>query len=121
MKVGFVTNARAPYRMIQLNKIIELANIDFNVYYTNKDFNGRKWDNGTVGRIKEHPLKGIELFKNRIKTFDVNVNFGILKIIQDNDIILLGGYEQPTYLMVSMLCRILKKNTFFYLMESHHK
>ena len=37
------------------------------------------------------------------------LNWGIFNIIRKNDILLLGGYEQPTILLLSFICKLIKK------------
>lgn len=109
MVIGFITNSRAPYRLLQIKKILEIKDLAINVYYTNSNVDGRKWIIDKLPNLSEKKLKGIQFFKKRITTFDVNINIGLTKIIKENDVILLGGYEQPTYVAVSILCKLMKK------------
>ncbi|EJV64234.1 glycosyltransferase family 4 protein [Bacillus cereus] len=104
MKIGIVTNLRSPYRKLQIEEISKNSNWDISVYYTNKNILGRSWDVDPINNVKEIPLKGFKLSRNH-----GNLNFGLLKIILENDVILIGGYEKPTYIVLSLLARLFKK------------
>lgn len=104
MKLTFVTNARAPYRIKQLEKIAEIDNFEVTVCYTNKNIQGRSWNVDEVKTIKERQLKGIQLSKK----YGV-LNFGLINLVKESDSIIIGGYEQPTYIVLSLICRMLKK------------
>ncbi|WP_234123158.1 glycosyltransferase family 4 protein [Clostridium hydrogenum] len=104
MKITFVTNARAPYRMKQLEKISEVDTFDVTVCYTDKNLQGRAWKVDEAKKIKEKQLNGVLLSKKY-----GYLNFGLIKLIKEADYIILGGYEQPTYIVLSIICRIIKK------------
>lgn len=104
MKVGFITNIRAPYRSLQMDKFAQIKNIELTVYYTNKESDGRKWERKKSTKFKEVNLNGI-----RISNTYGYFNFGLREIIKDNDILILGGYEQPTMIFISLLCRLMNK------------
>lgn len=104
MKVGFITNIRAPYRSLQMEKISEIKNIELTIYYTNREIDNRKWEKKSSIKFKEVDLKGI-----RISKAYGYFNFGLMNILQENDILILGGYEQPTMILVSLLCRLMNK------------
>lgn len=104
MNIGFITNIRAPYRSLQLSKYSELKNMNLTVYYTNKTIDNREWEIKRANGFEEVDLDGIKI-SNRYGY----INKGILNIIKQNDIIILGGYEQPTMIIISLLCRLFKK------------
>ncbi|SFE99557.1 Glycosyltransferase involved in cell wall bisynthesis [Bacillus sp. OV194] len=104
MNIGIVTNIRSPYRKLQMESIINTSNYDLNIYYTDKDIIGRKWIVDKIKGANEIGLKGISLSKRY-----GNINKGLVKIVKTNDILLLGGYEKPTYIVLSILARIYKK------------
>lgn len=103
MNIGFVTNIRSPYRKLQFEKFSQIKDFNFKIYYTNKNYLERRWNVSRVENVKEQVLKGI-----KISTKYGHVNGGLLRIVKDNDIILLGGYEQPTYVLLSILARVYK-------------
>lgn len=104
MKIGIITNLRSPYRKLQIEEISKNSNWDISVYYTNKNILGRSWNVDPINNVKEVPLKGFKLSKTH-----GNLNFGLLKIILENDVILIGGYEKPTYIALSLLARLFQK------------
>ncbi|MCM2535834.1 glycosyltransferase family 4 protein [Neobacillus pocheonensis] len=104
MKIAFITNLRAPYRTLQLNEFSKIKNITLNVYYTDKQSENRVWDVNKAVGFKEIDLDGINLFKKL-----GYLNKGLVKIVTTHDLLILGGYEKPTYIVLSILCRILKK------------
>lgn len=104
MKIGFITNLRAPYRTLQLNEFSKIKDISITSYYCYDKKTNRKWETGDEIRFDEVDLKGYKIFKKY-----GYINKGILSVVKKNDLIILGGYEQPTYILISILCRILKK------------
>lgn len=104
MKIAFVTNIRAPYRILQINEFAKLDNCKFTVYYTHKESENRKWESIINQGFKEIYLEGYKISD----TFGY-LNKGLINLVRNNDIIIMGGYEQPTYIMLSILCRIIKK------------
>lgn len=103
MEVGFVTNLRAPYRTLQLNKFNEIKDVNINAYYTDKPDENRNW-NVNKASFNEVNLKGIRISRN----FGY-LNRGLFKIIKNNDLIVLGCYEKPTYILLSLFCKIFNK------------
>jgi len=104
MNIIFFTNARAPYRIKQLERISEIQEYAITVCYTDKNINGRAWNVDEVNGIKEKQLSGILLSKKY-----GYLNFGLIRSAKEAECIVLGGYEQPTYIVVSLICRLLKK------------
>jgi len=106
MEIGYLTNSTAPYRVKQINTLSKIKNIEFNIYYT-KPKGGRAWDINDSCVAKEFYLRGIEPIK--FKRIDFCINFGLIKLIRRNDLIVIGGYEQPSYLLASIICKLFKK------------
>jgi glycosyltransferase involved in cell wall biosynthesis len=104
MNIAIVTNIRAPYRKLQIEEFSKIPNIDINVYYTNKNILGRKWDVEPIKNVNETALKGYKLFKKY-----GYINLGLINLVKSNDVIIIGGYEQPTYILLSFLARLYKK------------
>ena len=104
MKVAFVTNLRAPYRILQFIEFSKIDYTEFIVYYTHKESENRKWESKKSIGYKEIYLDGINLLRE-----NGYINKGLYQLVKSNDIIIIGGYDQPTYIIISILCRILKK------------
>lgn len=104
MKIAFITNLRAPYRTLQLNEYGNLENVSLTAYYTDRANENRKWNLHNADKFKEVDLKGYKILKKY-----GYINSGIIKIVKENDLIILGCYEQPTYIVISILCRIFNK------------
>lgn len=103
MKIGVVTYNKNPYRMKQFKEFTEINNHEFKFYYCrNID---RKWKVNNEELIKEKELN-IIFRSNRFGY----LNSGLIDIVKNNDLILIGGYEQLTYIFLSVLCRIYKKS-----------
>ncbi|WP_033541953.1 glycosyltransferase family 4 protein [Planococcus sp. CAU13] len=102
MRIGIVTNTKAPYRNIQWETIAQKYSL--RVYYTAKNVKGRKWDVPDLKGIPEINLPVIiEFGKYGF------LNKGLLSVVKENESLLIGGYEQPTYILLSLLCRLYKK------------
>lgn len=104
MNIAIITNIRSPYRKLQIEEFTNIPSININVYYTDRDVLGRKWNVETINGANETVLKGYRLFK--VYGY---INLGLIDIVKNNDIIIIGGYEQPTYILLSLLCRLFKK------------
>lgn len=101
MKIAFLTSLRTPYRILQVNEFTAIKETEFNVYYTNKQKENRDWDISREKLFNEKDLSGFGLFGKY-----GYINSGLLTIVKENDVVILGGYEQPTYILMSLLCRV---------------
>lgn len=104
MKIAYVTNLRAPYRTLQLNEFSKIENVEIEVYYTDKPNENRKWNTNKPDGFKEFDLNGM-----RIAGKFGYINSGLREIVKNNDLIMLGCYEQPTYILLSILCKLFNK------------
>ena len=104
MNIGLVTNLRAPYRTQQINEFSKIKNTFFNVYYTGNKSDGRAWEINSDIKFNETDLKGYKLFKNY-----GYINKGLFRLVKDNDFIILGGYDQPSYIVLSIICKLYNK------------
>lgn len=104
MNVAFITNIRAPYRTLQLKEYSKIKNINLTAYYTNKPEDNRTWEVKNAKGFKEIDLHGFKLSKSY-----GYINKGLLDIVKTNDLIILGGYEQPSIILTSILCRACNK------------
>lgn len=104
MKVAFITNIRAPYRTLQLSEFAKIKDLELKVFYTNKPKDNRKWEIFDNYGFEEIDLRGIKISEKY-----GYINTGLLNIVRSNDLIILGGYEQPTMIILSLLCRLFNK------------
>ena len=104
LNIGYITNLRAPYRTLQLNEFSKIENIQIKAYYTDKPNENRIWNTNIAYGFKEYDLDGIKIAGK----FGY-LNSGLIEIVKSNDIVILGCYEQPTYILLSILCRLFNK------------
>lgn len=104
MKLAFITNIRAPYRILQFNEFAKIDDIKFTAYYTHKENDNRKWESKNSVGYNEVYLNGLNISEKY-----GYINKGLYNLVQSNDVIIIGGYEQPTYICISILCKLLKK------------
>lgn len=104
MKVAFLTNLRAPYRTLQLNEFSAIQDLELNVFYTNDPKTNRNWNITKDINYKEIDLRGIKLFKKNIY-----LNSGIFNIVKNHELIILGGYEQPSMILTALYCKLMRK------------
>lgn len=105
-KIAIVTNIRAPYRKLQIEEFAQNSNYQITVYYTNSGYEDRNWNVMRINDVKEIYLKKIFSFGKY-----GFLNLGLLKIIRDNHIILIGGYEMPSYIILTFMCKIYRKKS----------
>lgn len=104
MKIAFITNLRAPYRTLQLNEYSKIKGVTITAYYCNDKRSNRKWKIESDIDFNEIDLNGIEIFKKY-----GYINKGLIKIVKNNDLIIIGGYDQPTYILISIICKFFKR------------
>lgn len=103
MKIAFITNLRAPYRTLQLNEFNTIKDVQLTAFYTDRPNENRTWEI-EQNNFKEIDLKGIKLSKQY-----GYINEKLIDIVRNYDLIILGCYEQPTYIILSILCKIFRK------------
>lgn len=103
MKIAFITNLRAPYRTLQWNEFARIPDTEITVYYTDRPSKNRAWKMTVAEGYKEIDLPGVELGKAG------RMNAGLHHIVSTHDLIVIGGYEKPTYIALSLLCRMYRK------------
>lgn len=98
-KVAIVTNLVTPYRTRQFALINDHLKGKLNVYFTDRLASDRKWKI----EPKDYYFFLPTLF--RVGVFG-RLNAGLLKIVRDHDYVVIGGYEQPTYIVLALLCKL---------------
>lgn len=104
MNVAIITNLRAPYRTLQINEFSKIKNIRITTYYTDDRKDNRIWNVSDGNGFKEIDLDGFNILNKY-----GYINKGLFSIVRENDLILLCGYEKPTYIILSLICRLLNK------------
>lgn len=103
MKIAFVTNLRAPYRTLQWNEFARIPDVQVTVYYTDRPGENRAWKMTAAEGYDEIDLPGFQIGKSG------RMNAGLHHIVSTHDLIVIGGYEKPTYIALSLLCRMYRK------------
>ncbi|WP_424684907.1 glycosyltransferase family 4 protein [Enterococcus sp.] len=106
MNIAFITYALAPYRTRQFDEIVKaIPNLKMSVYYYGQTINTRKWIVNRSDFFKEHLLKGYFKWGNQYLIYK-----DIKKIVQNNDIIMLGGYSSPLMFLLTYYIGKYNKN-----------
>jgi glycosyltransferase involved in cell wall biosynthesis len=100
-RISVVTNIAAPYRLIQIKelqrKLKEKAIV--NTFLTQGMTADRKWgmeESSSLFHLKKVAALG---------RFGA-LNLGLVNIVRNSDVVFIGGYEQPTYILLTLLCRL---------------
>ena len=105
MRISIITSIRTPYRTKQIEEICrENREHTIDVYYTANENEGRDWETNESNEFKEYFLEGKKLSEKY-----GYINSGLIKIVKESDLRFIGGYEKPTYILLSILCKIYKK------------
>lgn len=104
MNLGFVTNLRSPYRTLQLNEFSKIEDLNITAYYCQNNKDNRNW-----GKLDSIKYREIDLIGKRIFKKYGYINKGLFDIVKNNDVIIIGGYQQPTYILLSLICRLYRK------------
>lgn len=108
MKVSFITYSRAPYRTDQLEEICKVNNLDLTVYYVGRTIKSRNWNIKESSIFQEVHLEGFSKLGNHF-IFYPNVK----KIVQNSDLILIGGYNSTASYLFTFYAKRLKKKLVF--------
>ena len=104
MNLGIIMCNSAPYRALQLNEFSKIKGININVYYTFRKNDNREWKVNEGEGYKVKYLKGFKLSSKY-----GYINRGLLDIIKNNDVLLLGGYAELSYIVLALLAKIFNK------------
>jgi glycosyltransferase involved in cell wall biosynthesis len=104
--IAYLTSIASPYRVAMVEAWVGALGRDFDltVYYTDKGDQGRGW--------KVHPIEGAR--EIRLATIVSiprygRLNAGLLKMVRGHDLLIIGGFEQASYLVAAFLARLLGK------------
>lgn len=98
-RIAIVTNSKTPYRKLQFENFKRNTDYSINVYYTDKNVMGRKWNVDVMNDINEY----------RLSYLNSNEYKSLISVVKENDYIFIGGYEKIKYLVLALLCKIYKK------------
>ena len=100
-RVSVVTNIAAPYRLLQMEQLQKKlgSSAIVKIFFTQGMTRDRKWKLDTSENLT---------YLKRLFTFGKYgpLNFGLINIVRNSDIVLIGGYEQPSYIILAFLCRL---------------
>lgn len=109
MKIAYLTNIPSPYRITMMEAwAAELGKngISLTTYYTDEGDQGRGWAVRPTRGIGEVRLKTILSVPNYGR-----LNAGLFRMVRDNDVIVIGGFEQASYLAAALLGRVMGRKT----------
>lgn len=99
-KIAVVTNIATPYRKKQFSLICQNFEGTIDIYFTDSVAADRKWKIAPESNYYFLPkVLGFGRFGS--------LNLGLVAIARNYDCIVIGGYEQPTYLMLALFCGLL--------------
>lgn len=99
MKVLFLTNVPAPYRVDFFNEIGKSVDLTVLFERDNAKCRNAEWVSDNFKNFKFHFLKGIH-FKD-----DGTISFKVKRFLKENyDIVLFGNYHTPTSVIASRYC-----------------
>ena len=106
VSIAFLTNIPAPYRpaMVEAWSRALAGQAKISVFYTHCGDQGRGWKVRPIEGVDEHRLRRLM----RIPGYGV-VNLGLLRMVLNHDLILIGGFEQASYLVAALLGRLAGK------------
>lgn len=106
MKIAYLTNIPSPYRVAMMeewaSRLQAELSSELRTYYTDKGDQGRGWSTQTAEHVQEERLSTI---------FSVpgygRLNWGLFRMVRRNDIVIIGGFEQASYLAAAFLARMM--------------
>lgn len=104
--IAYLTNIATPYRVAMVEAWVSALgrNFDLTVYYTDKGDQGRGWEVRPIEGAEETRLATIVSIPKYGK-----LNTGLLKMVRTHDLLIIGGFEQASYLVAAFLARLLGK------------
>jgi len=98
MKISLVTNIPTPYRDTQF-ELIKKKYPELIVYFTGDHRENRLWNTSK---------NNFYIFLKKIISVGQfgQLNYGLFNIIKKSDILIIGGYEQPSYMVLALLAKL---------------
>jgi len=104
LRIAYLTNIPGPYRAAMIEawaKRLARDGVTLGVYYTDEDDQGRGWDTPPAAGVTETRLPTVL----RIPGYG-RLNRGLFALARDNDVVMIGGFEQASYLAAAVLARL---------------
>ncbi|MDO9106965.1 MAG: glycosyltransferase [Methylovulum sp.] len=103
--LAYITNIPTPYRVEMVEVWARLnPQLAISVFYTDQTDQGRGWNCGPIKGVSEHRLMNLGQLPKYGK-----INFGLLDLVRNHDVIMIGGFEEASYLISAVLSKVLGK------------
>jgi glycosyltransferase involved in cell wall biosynthesis len=106
ISIGYLTNISTPYRKAMVETWSRILGPEFRmtVYYTDRGDQGRGWNTPPLEGVDEIRLSTIVSIPKYGR-----LNLGLLQLARAVDILIIGGFEQASYLVAAALARLCGK------------
>lgn len=107
MKVAYLTNIPSPYRIAMMEAWAREFGRDgtqLSTYYTDEGDQGRGWSVRPTDGVHEIRLKTLFSVKGYGR-----FNRGLFRMVRENDVVMIGGFEQASYLASALLARLMRR------------
>ncbi len=107
MKIAYLTNIPSPYRIAMMEawaRELQRNGAELATYYTDEGDQGRGWEVRPTAGVREVRLKTL---------FSVpgygRFNLGLFRMVRDSDVVMIGGFEQASYLVSALLALLMRR------------
>ena len=108
MKLAYLTNIPSPYRITMMEAwaahLQTTMGISLQVYYTDEGDQGRGWALRKALGVDERRLSTLLSIPGYGR-----LNRGLVDMVRQNDIVMIGGFEQVSYLVTALLARLMRR------------
>jgi glycosyltransferase involved in cell wall biosynthesis len=105
LRLAYLTNISTPYRIEMVEAWARLnPRLQITVYYTDSDDQGRGWKTRQMQGVNEHKLRRLVDVRGFGK-----LNCGLWDLVNHNDLIMIGGFEQLSYLVSAAMAKFRHK------------
>lgn len=105
-KLAYLTNIPSPYRREMVSAWAENnPQLEISVFYTDPDDQGRGWIVDNIGRLVEEKRLPVLM---TIKGYG-KLNRRLWQMVSQHDIIVIGGFEQASYLVAAAWAKLMGK------------
>jgi len=107
MKIAYLTNIPSPYRIAMIEAWVrELSRngIELSTYYTDEGDQGRGWNVRPTAGAREVRLRTLFSFPGYGR-----FNLGLFRMVRESDVVMIGGFEQASYLASALLARLMRR------------
>ena len=103
--LAYITNIPSPYRIEMIEAWVRLnPELQISVFYTDPSDQGRGWATRPIDGVSEHRLPVL------VKLCGYGlINWGLLEVVRNHDIVMIGGFEQASYLFAGFAAKLLGK------------